>query len=359
MLLVGMLCLFALLIFRFPGTPSPTYGQTKIIGFAAYSLFPVILLFIAFRDAKDAERILDALLLVGAAWLGLSLAIAIAHGNLDLYRADPGALLGGSSQAGSGLGSRAVPVALVALASIIASNRRSPLRIGVGMVAIIVLLLSGHRGSIISFIVGLIVLLALTYRRLTFNRLVMGSIGVAILAATGWWTLQHAPQEILSRYQDPFESQSVTERLNLQRAALDGWLASPLFGSGTGASSFLATASDQTTFGVVNGIYPHNVTVELLAELGIVGAGLYLVTIGGTLVRALRVRRRRPVAPAWPLIAAAACTAAAFTASQMGADLTIQNDLWILSAILALSATAPTHAVERGVETVDLVAQGS
>jgi O-antigen ligase len=115
-----------------------------------------------------------------------------------------------------------------------------------------------------------------------------------------------------------------------------------VFGVGTGSSAFLATSSDQTSFGVVNGIYPHNVTIELLAELGLLGAGVYLATIGGTMWRAARRRRTQP-ADSWALMAALSCAAASFVASQAGADLTIQNDLWIFLSILAIAATVPVR----------------
>jgi O-antigen ligase len=337
-LITGMSILSVLLLIRFPGTSAPTYGLTKIVGFAVYSVFPVALVFVAFRNARDAERILDALLVIGAAWLGLSLLIAASHGNLDLYRADPGELLGGSSQAGGGLGSRAAYVAIVSIASVLGTSRRSVLRIGLGMVAIIVLLLSGHRGSILAFVVGMVVLLALTYRNVTLGRAIAGAIAIAVLAGAGWWAFQHAPTEIRQRYNDPLSSQSVNDRLALQRAALAGWFVSPIYGQGTGASAFLTTASDQSGFGVVNGIYPHNVLVELLAELGLIGAGAYVVAIGGTFIRALRARKRTQLVPGWPVIAAASCTAASFAYSQVSADLTIQNDLWIIASVLALSA---------------------
>jgi O-antigen ligase len=172
-----------------------------------------------------------------------------------------------------------------------------------------------------------------------------------VFAVVGWWTLQHAPPDVLVRYQNPLESQSVHDRLTVQQTALAGWFESPIIGNGTGSSAFLATASDQSSFGVVNGIYPHNVTIELLAELGILGACVYLVTIAGTLIRALRTRRVTTSWNHWALVAAASCTVAAFISSQAGADLTIQNDLWIFLGILALAATPRRLAAISGRST--------
>jgi O-antigen ligase len=329
--------LLVILVLRFPGSPAPIYGATKILGFMAYSVFPVALIFTAFRSNRDGERILDAVLIVGASWLLLSLWIAVSHGSLDLYRADPGELLGGTSQSGGGVGGRAVPVALIALASASRSGRWRAARIGVGLVGIIVLVLSGHRGSIGAFLVGALVLIAFNFRRIHVRQVLSGLLAFTALVVIGWWTLQHAPAEVQARYEDPFASQSVADRVALQRLALSGWLESPVVGNGTGSSAFLATSSDQASFGVVSGIYPHNVSVELLAEVGLLGAATYLVTIGGTMLRAVRARRGSP-RDEWAIIAAGSCVSAAFVASQTGADLTIQNDLWIFLGILALAA---------------------
>jgi hypothetical protein len=342
-LIVGMALLALLLVLRFPGTPAPIYGITKIIGFAAYSFFPVLLVFIAFRDEHDAESILDALLIIGAAWLTLSLVLAIRQSGFDLRSADPGQLLGGANESGGGLGDRAVPVALVALASAGRASRFGISRLLLGAIAIVVLLLSAHRGAILAFGGGLAMLLALNYSRIRASQVIWSVAGLLMLLSAGWFAYQHAPPDVRGRYVDPFASQSVQDRLALQRAAIQGFFDSPLIGAGTGSSAFLATASDQTSFGVVNGIYPHNVTVELLAELGILGAGTYFVTIGGTMWRAGR-RRRTQLPDSWALVAALSCSTASFVASQAGADLTIQNDLWIMLSILAIAATVPMRS---------------
>ncbi len=347
-LMIGIVILLVLLVVRYPGSPSPVYGLTKIGGFAAYSVFPVVLIFIAFRSESDSRKIMDALLIIGASWLLVSLSIAISQGDLDLYRANPGELLGGGNQAAGGLGGRAVSVALVALASATRASRWRIARVAVGMLGIAVLLLSGHRGSILSFVCGLVVLLLLTYRRIQFRQVLSGTIALAAVALMSWWTLQHAPQDVLQRYEDPLASQSVADRLDDQRLVLAGWRGSPIIGHGTGASAFLGTSLDQTGFGVVGGIYPHNVTVELLGELGLIGAGAYLLTVWGTVIKAIRGRSRDEGGHHWALTAAAACSVAAFVSSQTGSDLTIQNDLWIFLAILAIAVVPVVPTLRTG-----------
>lgn len=334
----GALLLLLLLVIRLPGSPSPVYGVTKTIGFVAYSVFPALMILFVFRSTRDARRILIAIAFIGVAWLTLSLAIAVSQGSLNLYRTDPGALLGGANQSGAGLAGPAVLVALIGIGGATNARGLRLLFLAAALLGVVTLVLSGHRGSLAAFLAGVVTLGVLNIRRLKLSQ---GLAGAATLALVIWVSLAvigAAPSEIQERFQDPFASASFDDRIGLQRVAIDGWVESPLFGQGTGSSGFFVAGGDQGDFGVVSGIYPHNVTVELLLELGIVGALVYIVTIGGTVVRGYRSRRVVGRDEEWVLLVAIAVVVAAFVASQGGADLTIQNDLWILGAVLAVAA---------------------
>jgi O-antigen ligase len=339
----GMLGLLLVVAIRVLGSPTPVYGLTKTLGFAAYSVFPALLLMTSARRWGDAERILNAMIVIGAAWLGLSVLIAISHGNLELYRADPGALLGGTNQAAGGLGETAGVVAIASLAGLVSVRRFRTARIGVATLAIAVLVLSGHRGSFFGFVLAVI---AFTYAlSRTRSPGFISRRVLIIVCAVGlglWLGWSNAPLEVQQRFSDsPFESESFADRTNLQTVALAAWRESPLIGNGTGSSAFFIAGGDQPAFGVVDGIYPHNVTVELLTEVGVLGAALFLVTILGLLVkttRALPLVRSEE----WAVPALFAMVVQAFVIAQGYADLTIQNDLWLLSAMLGL-ALAPVE----------------
>jgi O-antigen ligase len=72
-----------------------------------------------------------------------------------------------------------------------------------------------------------------------------------------------------------------TGRLELYRPAVDAFMETPLFGAGTG--SFTALAPYPGVF------YPHNIFLEMAAELGLAGLAMVLLLIGGSFVRLLRL----------------------------------------------------------------------
>jgi O-antigen ligase len=342
----GMGALWAILVIRLVGSPAPTYGATKVLGFLAFSMMPSVLVLLSAREERDAERILNAIVVVGGAWLVLSLIVALGRGDLDLYRSDPGQVLGGMNEAGGGLGIRAGSVALVALAGAAFQSRWRFLRIVVAMLAIAVLLLSGHRGSALGFSIGFVTLLAAMWRTRVRRWMPLRAavLVVPILFGVAWgWA--HAPSSIQERLRDPL-SQSFTDRLVVQGITVTAWLDSPIFGNGTGSSAFLITGHDQPSFGVVTGIYPHNVTLEVLVELGILGAIVFLASIGGVLWKGWRLLR---FADDWVTPAAVATVVHSFVVAQGNADLTISNDLWILSAVLAVALVRWEGTVRVGV----------
>ena len=62
-------------------------------------------------------------------------------------------------------------------------------------------------------------------------------------------------------------------RFYLWHEAINIWARNPLFGSGLGSWSLLVGASD------LNGIYAHNILLEILGELGLVGITLFLLPL--------------------------------------------------------------------------------
>ena len=329
-----MLMLLGVLVLRLFGSPAPIYGVTKVFGFVAYSVVPAMLVLLIATRRSDAERVLDTMLVIGGAWLCLALGIAVAKGDLNLYRADPGELLGGTSQAGGGLAARAALVALAGMAGALYTSRGRVLRLAVSTTALAMVVLSGHRGTAIALAAGILALMAALYRTRTASR--AWYLLLALTVAAGVWVgWLNASPDVQERFRNPFQSTSYTGRVEGQKEALEAWLASPVFGNGTGSSGYLIAQTDQPGLGIVNGIYPHNITVELLAEVGLFGAGIFLVGLIGLLMKAWR--RLGAQAPRWALPALFAMLTYSFVYAQGSADLTIQNDLWIISALLAIA----------------------
>lgn len=350
-LLVGMLALASVLALRTPGSPTPTYATTKTLGFAAFSLFPALIVCLTLEGARDVERVFDAVIVLGGAWILLALVTAAVNGDYNLYLNGPAQVFGGTNEAGGGLGMRAGLVLIAALGSAFGARRGSAfVRLPVAAVATIALVLSGHRGSLIATAAGLVILLALRARLSSgagISPRTIPAVALAAVAVASWFAFSIAPSFIQQRYADPLESTSFEARREVQAKALHAWEGSPLLGTGTGSSAYAIAGVDQPAVGVVRGLYPHNVIVEILTETGMVGLLLYLGTIGVTAAIAVRRWRAGPEG-SWAVPVALALVAQAFVASQGTGDLTIHYELWLGAALLAVAVTRCQRPGARG-----------
>jgi len=282
------------------------------------------------------ERILEAVLYVGGSWVLTFLSIAVIKGDLNLYHSDPGELFGSTNLAGGGLGGRAAMVMLVGLGTWVCGRRRRYLGLSFAAAAAVAVVLAGHRGTVAGITGGLAALWLAMARRRRY-RPVAAITAVLVMSISAFLAWRSAPTFIRGRYIEAFWSESLEQRLSDQAVSLRAWVESPLIGHGTGSSAYIIARVDQPQFGVVQGIYPHNVVVELLAETGSIGLAIYLLAVGGVLALGLR---RMPETP-WYAPVLFAPAVHAFVTSQAGADLTIHNDLWILLSLLAGAVSLP------------------
>ena len=192
------------------------------------------------------------------------------------------------------------------------------------------LIAAGSRGPVLGALVGLVVLLALTLKeRETRLRLVFfvgAGVAMAVLAA------QILPGQSISRSLSFLTGSgsglSSTGRYALWSEAQSLFVDHPLFGIGTGG------------FFAADGVnhYPHNLLVEVAAELGFVGLALLLAFLVSS---AASVARARRVSSGEDRSAAAVVTAlfaAALVNSLFSGDIQTNAGLW-LAAGLGLGLT--------------------
>lgn len=149
------------------------------------------------------------------------------------------------------------------------------------------LLLTGAR----TYVVGAVVALALLngfWSRNVARTLVVAAAGIALALAF--------PSDLLSERIDPWQvaqSLSFEERIEVWGVALESFIEHPLFGVGPGGFA------DKMFWG--GRVYPHNLLLEFLSELGLVGAALFAVALGAVVRRVVRfVRsRRRATSTQW------------------------------------------------------------
>lgn len=137
-------------------------------------------------------------------------------------------------------------------------------------------LLAGGRGTAVGLIISLL-FIAYAYRK---NQGVMTIIGGLVLVVVVGVVVHYF---LLTAQMERFSIQSFTGailiRVDMIKSTLLEWRRSPVFGTGTGDTSFQLTG----TVGVKT--YPHNIYLEILNELGIIGFVFYI----GLLAHSLKV----------------------------------------------------------------------
>lgn len=339
-LLVGVFVLLLLLALGTGHTPTPVYGLTKTASFAAFSAVPALLVVLIVRQRAEAEGVVRGVFWIGVLWVLVVLGVAIGKGSLNLYHGVLGEFLGGASQSAGGLGGRAALVGLAGFGIALSGDRHWRRYLIGSALAVTVLVLSGHRTSVAAFAVGLLVIWFLTWQGQRQAKTIRSRTALAalVLAIACLFTWTSAPDYLVTRYLDPFESVAFQHRLVAQRIAVEGWAQAPLLGHGTGSSAYLITGADQQTFGALRGLYPHNVIVELMAELGLLGLAVYLITVVRVWLAGYKTPRDE-IGTAWLMPVLLGTVAFAIAASLGWGDLSVHSDLWISGAILAVAAS--------------------
>jgi O-antigen ligase len=143
-------------------------------------------------------------------------------------------------------------------------------------------LLSLERGTILGLTAGIVAALAYLPRE-TRARLLRRLIIPGILLVVVLTIYFHLPDLLFHRFQPAitFEDPAVSFRLELWKHAWNVWLGSPLVGAGVGSA--VREVDFPTSAGV-----PHNMFLQVLSELGIIGFAIFICLLATWAVRLTR-----------------------------------------------------------------------
>jgi O-antigen ligase/uncharacterized protein (DUF3084 family) len=200
---------------------------------------------------------------------------------------------------------------------------------------------SGSRGPVLGLAAGLLVLLPLSLDQPGARKRVLlvalGGIGAALLVSqlVPGGALNRSFSFILGGGGDDSNG-----RFHLWHVAWDAFRAHPLLGIGT--AGFAALGDSER--------YPHNIVLELLAELGVVGGLIFAGFVGSTVVALVRVYRRGLADDRAQAAAVAALFAAAMVNAMFSGDLPTNGAVWVAAGLaigLAQRAAVPLAASGR------------
>jgi len=318
-------------------TPSFQYGSIKTFSFVVFNwalfLFPVLTV----RDERTAWRIIYWLVLLGCG-VSLFTVLTLLRGIVEKsflfsYRAS----FLGISPISFANWVGAITVLLISILPQIHSKVWKRMALFAIVLMTLSVLVANSRGPLLSFLLTGIVIIIVRSLKSGKKQLFLWTIGVALLLVLFFSLL---PAQLTSRYTDILENDpgskyfayyTVNTRLYAWRAAFDmtfDHLKNLLVGVGTGGFSNVFYRQD-TRF------YPHNIFLEVICELGIVGLFLlswHFLAVFRPAVRMLR----SPLSDAQRTLLFAFLMAAAFNiiGAQFSGDLNDNRRLWFFLGTL-------------------------
>ena len=278
---IATIALVGWMLFRLPGSAAGGYGQEKLQLFLIGNVtFLIGGIFVGWRP-RDVKLLL--LLVLAVSFAGACvLTVELLSGNADTILPDRLSIspeddpisLGRESASG-------LLIAVYLLLSVKSSAGRLALLVAVPVLAV-ALISAGSRGPVAGVLVGLVVFAALAVTTRTARRrlLLVGAAGLACVLAVPLLVPDAAISRSLEIFSVSGGGLSSNGRTALWGQAVEAFANSPFLGLGTGGFAGAQVAEQ----------YPHNLLLEVAAELGVIGL---------VLVCALLVNASARMAKAW------------------------------------------------------------
>ena len=249
---------------------SSVYGATKTLYLGFQNFWNLIAAaIIIVPDRRRLRRLMFMILVVSFIYVIMSLPLIMKAGS-----GLPINLVGTEYDGVSFVISTGIPVLLCYMIDISQKKFIRMLSFTLCCLYFLILLYVGHRGYLISTIIGMILLIYISFRdqlsavkniSIKKSHIILILLAlfttIAIMHITGNEPVTVSRMELLEA---PTQHGSTSLRLHFYREAFHIWGEHPIFGAGIGSFPIINGAGD------VRG-YPHNLILELLSELGLVG----------------------------------------------------------------------------------------
>jgi O-antigen ligase len=301
-------------------TPAGSYATDKAFRFVSLTL-------LAFFTPLVVIRSYRSVWLFFLGWLGIATLLTMDA----LSRLGSGERLSGFSGTGIGM-SRTVGVAVIILLFAVLMGRVSRLWQIVAAIALGLMVLAmvgtGSRGPLLMLGGAVILAFSITIAKPGQRARALLIIGILGLVVLGVFSSGLIPAASLERFNllvnEADDDTSAQARLLVMEVAWHLFTTNPVIGRGTGSVSAFGAGQEQ--------VYPHNILLELAAETGLVGLGLYLIVVGMVLWRLLADLSRKPGQEHLFLTLLAMLLFTLLNAMVSG-DLSDNRDMWLFAGI--------------------------
>ena len=338
--LFGIYLLFCIILL-FSGfyTPSPSYGWQKIIRFIVFNTTMFITPFIIIKNIGDSKQLLlwfrNSLIVIVTIMMGYILYfLAISSGISLLIRVS---ILGANPIAvGSFL---AIGAGMIVILINRSAHKHWILYMPILGILIIAIIATGSRGPLLSFLFG-VLLFGIFFEKVNQKQLLFFFLfSIAFLAIA----LFILPENLTGRYLNYTTGDLVIQREGVKRLStiamrlqywelsISEWLRNiktVLIGVGSGGFSSFFILCDYK-------FYPHNMFVEVLLELGIIGLSLFVLfwyKITKILFYIKKIESISIISAMWVV-----ATIISFFGAQFSGDINGNRVVWMFAAIALTS----------------------
>lgn len=157
------------------------------------------------------------------------------------------------------------------------------LRLAAVGASLVLIVRSESRGQLIAVVAAMLLMLPFSVKIASLRGVVIAVVGCAAVAGALQFGFAHMVAfDQTDRWSASTQSADANVRLSMVEKLLDEWI------RGGGTTELLGLGSSASSDPNINGIYPHNVPMEVLGEEGVVGFLLYLAIFIQALVALLR-----------------------------------------------------------------------
>ena len=271
---------FGYIVLSYSWTPSVTIALDRIQVIGFLNIWCVISTALIFAGNRQRlVRFLCALVGWGMIMAAIGLDIWWQFGTVQKYSPD--------GRAHINWGNTVAPAAIITFAIVLFSrpfSRRQLIGGALFLISVFYLVAGGGRGAFVSgvlpCVIPLLILPALDRKGLQIPRFQFISLVAVVTLGVGLVFMYFSGTDLaltLSRLLGTLEKDASVvagaTRLHYMPAAYAAWIDAPLFGHGIGAFALLFRGFEEP------GSYPHNMVLEILAELGIAGMLVFLYFI--------------------------------------------------------------------------------